>query len=141
MVHLTQAYRHFALAFLLAGCASGGSVVEIGDNAWRLAAIDYTEGDATRLATDQVKEFCAKRGQVPYVVMTRTVNDMPARYNSTIEFVCTAGGTSAAAQAEWIQRGYQRDCAIAGFPLGTPPNMKCAMEISAKVKSKPSTAP
>ncbi len=133
----TQAYRHLALALLLAGCASGGSVIEIGDNAWRLAAIDYTEADATQLAADQVKEFCAKRGQVPFVVMTRTVNDMPGRYNSTIEFVCTAGGTSAAALAEWTQRGYQRDCAIAGFPIGTPQNMKCAMEISAKVNSRP----
>ena len=53
------------LGAILFGCASAASVVEIGDNAWRLAAIDYNPTDATRIATDQVTAFCAKRGQVP----------------------------------------------------------------------------
>ncbi len=134
------AYARLAFALILAGCASGASVIEIGDNAWRLAAIDYTPADATRIATDQVIAFCAKRGQVPYFAFSRVSNDMPGRFNATMEFQCTAGGSSPAAQAEALLRGYQRDCAIAGFPLGSQPNMNCALEISSKANARTGAA-
>ncbi len=140
MGYRTKAYPSIAVLLILAGCA-GPDVVEIGANAWRLAAIDYNLAGATRVATEQVAEFCAKRGQVPYYTFSRISNDMPARYNATIEFQCTAGGSSPAAQAEALLRGYERDCAIAGFPLGTPQNMKCAREISGKVNAKPDGSP
>ena len=136
-----NAYPLLAIAILLTGCAGGASLVEIGDNVWRVSGIDYIDTDSQRIASDQAKAFCAKRGQVPYVLTSRLTNDMPARYNATIEFQCMAGGTSPAALAEARLLGFQRDCYIAGFPLGTPQNMKCALEVSAKDSKKPGTSP
>src|SRR5450432_1534607 len=126
-------------AMLLLGCSTGsapvnvgtagGNLVQIGDNAWRLTTIDNTQFEAARVGTNQAIEFCAKRGQVPFFASVQTANDMPARHISTMEFQCTASGSSPAAQAEAQMRGYQRDCAIAGFPLGSPENQKCAMDV------------
>ncbi len=124
-------------AIILLGCATGGDIVRIGDNAWRLTAIDYTQSEAAaRVATAKANEFCAQRGQVPFVAMVRTANDMPARYTTTMEFQCTARGTSPEAQTEARMHGYQRDCAIAGFDLGSPENIKCAAEVAAKANPK-----
>ncbi|MEO8344332.1 MAG: hypothetical protein ABI607_01440 [Betaproteobacteria bacterium] len=133
-------YLLAAFAIFLVGCAGGASLVAIGDSAWRVSGIDYVDTDAQRIASDQAKAFCAKRGQIPYVMKSRLTNDMPARYNASIEFQCMAGGTSPAALAEARLLGYQRDCYIAGYPLGTPQNMKCALEVSAKDNPKPGTS-
>ena len=129
----------FLLSALLLGCASGGDLVNIGDNAWRLTTIDNTEAEAARVATAQSIAFCDKQGKVPFYSISRTNNDMPARYISTIEFMCTARGTSPEAQAEARVHGYQRDCAIAGYALGSPENNKCAADVAAKVNPKPAT--
>ena len=126
---------------LLLGCASGQDLVNIGDNAWRLTTIDNTEAEAARVGRAQAIEFCAKRAQVPFFSTVRTFNDMPARHTSTTEFQCTASGSSPAAQAEARMLGFQRDCAIAGFALGSPENRKCAAEVSATANPKPATAP
>ena len=64
---------------------------------------------------------------------------MPGRYNYTADFQCTARGASPDAQAEYRVRGYQRDCAIAGFALGSPENKKCAADVSAKANPKSAT--
>lgn len=130
-----------AASTLLLGCAGGQDLVDIGDNAWRLTTIDSTEAEAARVGMAQAVEFCAKRAQVPYFSTVRTANDMPARHISTMEFQCTAGGSLPAAQAEARMRGFQRDCAIAGFPLGSPENRKCAAEVSATADPKPATRP
>ena len=124
------------LTALLAGCSTGGDVVNIGDNAWRLTTVDNTEAEAARVGIAQANEFCGKQGKVPFYAIVRTANDMPARHISTMEFQCTAGGTSPEAQAEARMRGYQRDCAIAGFALGSPENLKCAADVSAKANPK-----
>ena len=133
-----KAYPIYFSAMLL-GCATGADVVKIGDDAWRLTTIDYNATESARVATAQANEFCGKQGRVPFVSMMQTQNDMPARYISTMEFQCTAGGTSPEALAEARMRGYQRNCAIAGFALGSPENLKCAMDISAKANPKPGT--
>jgi hypothetical protein len=132
-----KTYALWTASALLLGCAHGQDLVEIGDNAWRLTTIDNTEAEAVRVGTDQAIGFCAKRGQVPFFALSRTANDMPARHISTMEFQCTAAGSSPAAQAEARMRGYQRDCALAGFRLGSPENMKCATEIAAKANPGP----
>lgn len=129
----------FLFSALLLGCAAGGDLVNIGENAWRVTTIDYTASESARVATAQANEFCRRQGQVPFVSIMQTRNDMPARYISTMEFQCTAGGTSPEALAEALMRDYQRNCAIAGFPLGSPENLKCAAEISAKANPKPAT--
>ena len=121
-----------AAALLLAGCATGGDLIEIANNAWRLTAIDYNETEVARVGASQANQFCARRGQVPFVVAVRTWNDMPARYTFVMDFQCTASGSSPAAQAEARMLGFQRDCTIAGFPIGSPENLKCAREIAAK---------
>jgi hypothetical protein len=125
------------LTALLFGCSTGGDLVKIGDNAWRLTTIDNTEAEAARVGIAQSTEFCGKQGKVPFLSIVRTANDMPARYISTMEFQCTSGGMSPEAQAEARMRGYQRDCAIAGFSLGSPENLKCAADVSAKANPKP----
>jgi len=125
------------LSALLLGCATGGDVVKIGDNAWRLTTIDNTVDEAARVVTSQAIAFCGKQGKVPFFSTSRTANDMPARHISTMEFQCTASGMSPEAQAEARMHGYQRDCAIAGFALGSPENLKCATEVSAKANPKP----
>jgi len=127
----------FVSTLLFFGCSTGGDLVNIGDNAWRLTTIDNTEAEAARVGTSQAIAFCGKQGKVPYYSTVRTANDMPARHISTMEFMCTAGGMSAEAQAEARMHGYQRDCAIAGFALGSPENSKCAAEVSAKANPKP----
>jgi hypothetical protein len=126
-------------AIILLGCATGEDIVRIGDNAWRLTAIDNTQFEAARIGTNQAIEFCAKQGKAPFFAMVQTANDMPARHIATMEFQCTARGVSPEAQAEARMHGYQRDCAIAGFALGSPENIKCAAEVSAKVNPKAST--
>ena len=125
------------LSALLVGCATGGDLVHIGDNAWRLTTIDNTEAEAARVGTSQANQFCGKRGQVPFVVTVRTYNDMPARHTSVVDFQCTASGSSPEAQAEARKLGYQRDCAIAGFALGSPENLKCAADVAAKANPRP----
>ena len=127
------------LAMTPLGCATGGDIVKIGDNAWRLTTIDNTEDEAARVGTSQAIAFCGKQGKVPFFASVRTFNDMPARHISTMDFQCTASGMSLEAQAEARLHGYQRDCAIAGFALGSPENLKCAMDISAKANPKPGT--
>ena len=104
----------------------------IGDNAWRVTAIGDTEVEATRVAKDQAIALCDKQGKVPSYATTQTWNDMPARHTTIMEFQCTAKGNSQEAQAEARMRGYQRDCALAGFTLGSPENIKCAADLSAR---------
>jgi hypothetical protein len=133
----------------LQGCGSnpvnqgstGANLINIGDNAWRLTTIDNTEFEAARVGTAQAIEFCRRQGKVPFFSTVRTANDMPARHISTMEFQGTASGSSPEAQAEAAMRGYQRDCAIAGFPLGSPENQKCAAEVSAKANPKAKPVP
>lgn len=117
---------------LLLGCASGGDLVPIGENAWRVTTIDNTEAEAARVAVLQADSFCAKMGKVPVNSVPRDNNDMPARHVSTMEFQCTARGNSPDAQAEARMLGYRRDCAVAGFALGSPENLKCAADVAAK---------
>ena len=131
---------HFVLlSALLAGCAAGGDLIPIGENAWRVTSIDSTEADAARVAILQADSFCAKMGKVPVYSMPRTFNDMPARYNSTMEFQCGPRGSSPEALAEARMLGYRRDCAVAGFALGSPENATCALDIAAK--SSPRAVP
>ena len=132
-----KSYVMSALTAFLLGCATGEDIVRIGDNAWRLTAIDNTQFEAARVGTAKANEFCAQRGQVPFVAMVQTANDMPARHIATMEFQCTARGDSPEAKAEARMHGYHRDCAIAGFTLGSPENIKCAAEVAAKVKVVP----
>jgi hypothetical protein len=122
----------FLLFALLLGCSTGGSMFNIGDNAWRVTAIGNTEVEATRVGKDQAIALCDKQGKVPSFATVQTWNDMPARHTTIMEFQCTAKGNSQEAQAEARMRGYQRDCALAGFTLGSPENIKCAADISAK---------
>jgi hypothetical protein len=127
------------LSALLYGCATGGNMVNIGENAWRVTTIDTTEADAARVSVVQANEFCAKMGKAAINSLSRTYNDMPARYVSTMEFQCTARGNSPEAQAEARMLGYRRDCALAGFPLGSPENLKCAADVA--TKSSPRAVP
>ena len=121
---------------LLCGCATGGDLVNIGDNAWRVTTIDNTESEATRVAINQATKFCATMDKAPFYSVARINNDMPARYKSTMEFQCTARGTSPEALAEARMLGFRRDCAIAGFPLGSPENLKCAADVAAKASPR-----
>jgi hypothetical protein len=131
---------HCILLFvLLAGCATGGDLVPLGDSAWRVTTIDNTGAEAERLGIVQADRFCAKMGKTPVYSPPRTYDDMPARYNSTLEFQCAPRGNSPDAQAEARVLGYRRDCAIAGFALGSPENLKCAADIAAK--SSPRAVP
>jgi hypothetical protein len=129
----------FLWSLLLLGCATGGDLVNMGDNAWRLTTIANTDAEVARVGTSQAVALCGKQGKVPLYSAVRTTNDMPARYISTMEFICTAGGTSPEALAEARMHGYQRDCAISGFELGSPENRKCAADLSAKFNSKSAT--
>jgi hypothetical protein len=126
----------FLLSALLLGCSTGGDLVNIGDNAWRLTTIDNTEAEAARVGISQAIAFCDKQGKVPFYSTVRTANDMPARHISTMEFQCTARGVSTEAQAEARMHGYQRDCAIAGFALGEPENLKCAADVAARTSPR-----
>ena len=127
----------FLLFALLLGCAAGGDLVNIGDNAWRVTTIGNTEIDATSVGKAQANDLCNKQGKVPSFATIQTWNDMPARHTTVQEFQCTAKGNSPEAQAEARMRGYQRDCALAGFALGSPENIKCAADISAKANPRP----
>lgn len=131
--------RPFLLSLLLYGCATGGDLVNIGDNAWRVTTIDNTEAEATRVAINQANKFCANMDKAPFYSAARINNDMPARYKSTMEFQCAPRGTSPEAQTETRMLGFRRDCAIAGFPLGSPENLKCAADVAAK--ASPRTVP
>ena len=131
--------RSTLLSLLLAGCATGGDLIPIGENAWRVKTLDNTEADAVRVAVLQADSFCAKLGKVPVTSAPQIYNDMPARYNSTMEFQCAPRGNSPEAQAEARTLGYRRDCAIAGFALGSPENLKCAADVAAK--SSPRAVP
>ena len=136
----TRMNSHFLLfSALLAGCAAGGDLVPIGENAWRVTTIDNTGAEAARVAIVQADSFCAKMGKTPIYSVTRTYDDMPARYNSTMEFQCAPRGNSPEAQAEARMLGFRRDCAIAGFALGSPENLKCAADVAAK--SSPMAVP
>jgi hypothetical protein len=144
-----KSYVIFLSALLLFGCSAGpkpvnvgtagSNLINIGDNAWQLTTIGDTEFEAARVGISQAIEFCAKQSRVPFYSTVQTWNDMPARHTSVMEFQCTTAGSSPEAQAEAQMRGYQRDCAIAGFPLGSPENQKCAKEVSAKVNSTSGT--
>ena len=129
----------FLVPLLLLGCATGGGLVNMGDNAWRLTTIADTAVEVARVGTSQAVALCGRQGKVPFYSSVQTANDMPARYISTMEFMCTAGGTSSEALAEARMHGYQRDCAIAGFVLGSPDNRKCAADLSAKFDPKSAT--
>ena len=104
-----RAHALLAMAILLLGCSTGGDLVNIGDNAWRLTTIDNTEAEAARVGIAQAIDFCGKQGKDPFFSTARTANDMPARHISMMEFQCTARGMSPEAQAEARLRGYQRD--------------------------------
>jgi hypothetical protein len=137
---MPRIYVHsILLASLLAGCATGGDLIPIGENAWRVTTIDNTEAEAARVGILQADSFCAKMGKVPVNSTPRDYNDMPARHLATMEFQCTLRGNSPEAQAEARMLGYRRDCAVAGFALGSPENLKCAADIAAKsgLKSVP----
>ena len=125
-----------AFSALLLGCASVANIVSIGDNAWRVTTVDYNSVEVARAGTAQAVDVCRKQGKVPFVVSSNQYNDMPARYTMIMEFQCTAAGSSPAAQAEARMLGFQRDCAIAGFTIGSPENLKCAGELSAKAGNK-----
>ena len=122
------------------GCATGGDLVPIGENAWRVTTIDNTEAEAARVAILHADSFCAKLGKVPVTSVPRDNNDMPARHVATMEFQCTARGNSPEALAEARTLGYRRDCAVAGFALGSPENLKCAADIAAKASPKSAPA-
>jgi hypothetical protein len=136
MLRIRLSIQSILLSALLAGCAAGGDLVPIGENAWRVTAVDSTEAEAARVAIVQADSFCAKMGKAPINSAARTYNDMPARYISTMEFQCTARGNSPEAQAEARMLGYRRDCALAGFPLGSPENLKCAADVAAKASPR-----
>jgi len=124
------------LAALLLGCASGADIVKIGDNAWRVTTIDNTQFEVARVGTAQAIDVCVKQGKVPFFVASVQTNDMPGRHRSVMDFQCTASGSSPAAQAEARMMGFNRECAIVGYPLGSPENHKCANELSAKALTK-----
>ena len=140
MLRLRMNVRLVLLAALLAGCAAGGDLIPVGENAWRVTTIDNTEAEAARVAILQADSFCAKMGKVPVTSVPRDDNDMPARHVATMEFQCTARGNSAEALAEARTLGYRRDCAVAGFALGSPENLKCAADIAAKASPKSAPA-
>ena len=125
------------LSALLYGCATGGDLVNIGENAWRVTTIDNSESQATRVAVNQATKFCGNLDKSPLYSPARIYSDMPARYVSTTEFQCAARGTSPEALAEARMLGFRRDCAIAGFPLGSPENLKCAADVAAKATPRP----
>ena len=125
------------LSALLFGCASGGDLVNIGENAWRVTAIDNSESEAVRVAVNQATKYCGNIDKAPFNSAPSIINDMPARYVSTMEFQCTARGTSPEARAEARMLGFRRDCAVAGFPLGSPENLKCADDVAAKASPRP----
>jgi len=124
------------LIALLCGCATSGDLVNIGENAWRVKTIDNTESEATRVAVSQATRFCGNMEKAPLASPASTYTDMPARYITTMEFQCTARGTSPEALAEARMLGFRRDCAIAGFPLGSPENLKCASDVAAKASPR-----
>ncbi len=125
-----------AVFALLFGCATGNDIVSIGDNAWRVKTVDSTQLEVARVATSQANGLCARQGKVPFLVTSNQFNDMPGRHTMIMDFQCTASGSSPAAQAEARMHGFERECAIVGFALGSPENMKCANELSAKAGAK-----
>jgi hypothetical protein len=129
-------FQSILLSLLLAGCAAGGDLVPIGENAWRVTTVDNTEAEAERVGVVQADKFCAKSGMVPVVSAPRTYSDMPARYVAMTEFQCAPRGNSPDAQAEARMLGYRRDCAIAGYELGSPENLKCAADVAAKLSPR-----
>jgi hypothetical protein len=125
---------------LLLGCATGSDLVNLRGDAWQVTAFDdYSAAQAAKIGLAQANAFCAKSGQTAFIAIERTDNDMPGRYIYTGDFQCTARGGTPDAQAEYRMRGYQRDCAIAGYALGSPENLKCAADVAAK--SSPRAAP
>jgi hypothetical protein len=124
------------LSALLAGCATGSDLVPIGENAWRVTTVDTSDAEAERVGVLQAEKFCAKLGQTPVVSLPQTYNDMPTRHVSTMVFQCAPRGNSPEAQAEARMLGYRRDCALAGFPLGSPENLKCAADVAAKASPR-----
>jgi hypothetical protein len=125
---------------LLLGCVAGSDLVNLRGDAWQVTAFDdYSGAQAAKIGLAQANAFCAKSGQTAFIAIERTDSDMPGRYVYTADFQCTARGMSPDAQAEYRTRGYQRDCAIAGFALGSPENLKCAADVAAK--SSPRAAP
>jgi len=126
-------------AVLLVGCVSAGGPVHLRGDAWQVTAVDNTAFEAARVGLAQANDFCAKSGQSAFVAIERTNADMPARHIFTIDFQCTARGNSPQAQAEYLMRNYQRDCAIAGFDLGSPENIQCATTLAEKAKPKAPT--
>jgi hypothetical protein len=139
MLHIRMHLQSVLLLALLAGCATGADLVPIGENAWRVTTIDNTVAEAERVGIVQADRFCARLGKVPVYSPPRTYDDMPARYNSTMEFQCAARGNSPEAQTEARMLGYRRDCAIAGYALGSPEDIKCAADVA--VKAGPKAAP
>lgn len=124
---------------LLFACATGRDFEVIGENAYRVTTVDNTEAEAARVAINQADLYCAKMGKAPVYSSSRQNNDMPARHILTMEFQCTSRGSSPQAQAETQMLELRRDCSIAGYPLGSPENIKCAADIAAK--SRPKAAP
>ena len=125
-----------AISALLSACATTENIVSIGDNAWRVTTIDNTQFEVARVGTAQAIDVCAKQAKVPFFVSSNQYNDMPGRHTMIMEFQCTASGSSPAAQAEARMHGFNRECAIVGYPLGSPENQKCANELSAKANAK-----
>jgi hypothetical protein len=124
------------LSALLLGCATGGDLIPIGENAWRVTTVDSNEAEAARVGIVQADRFCARLGKAPIYSAARTNNDMPARYVSTMEFQCAVQGNSPEALAEARTLGYRRDCAIAGYALGSPENLKCAADVAARASPR-----
>jgi hypothetical protein len=129
-------FHSILLSLLLAGCATGGDLVPVGENAWRVTTVDTSDAEAERVGVLQAEKFCAKLGQAPVVSVPQTYNDMPTRHVSTMVFQCMTRGNSPEAQAEARMLGYRRDCAIAGFALGSPENLKCAADVATKASPR-----
>ncbi len=127
-------------AALLLGCASAGGPVNLRGDAWQVTAIDNTPMEAARVGLAQANGFCAKTGQSAFIAIERTNADMPAHHIYQIEFQCTARGNSPEAQAEYRMRNLQRDCAIAGYDLGSPENIQCANTLAARAAPKPAAS-
>ncbi len=128
-------------AAVLLGCVSAGGPVNLRGDAWQVTAIDYTAFGAARVGLAQANDFCAKRGQSAFIAIERTNADMPAHHIYTIDFQCTARGNSPEANAEYRMRNFQRDCAIAGFDLGSPENIQCANTLAEKASPKTGAPP
>jgi len=136
-----KTYPIFLSAILLVGCSSAGGPVNLRGDAWQVTAVDNTAFEAARVGLAQANDFCAKSGQSAVIAIERTNADMPARHIYTIDFQCTARGNSPEAQAQYRMRMFQRDCAIAGFDLGSADNIQCAATLAEKSAPKASAPP